>query len=60
MTATVQAVAMALPPLLGIAVGTFGYRGTVLVLLAPVSLVGLAQIIAGRPREKRQGEPVQR
>ncbi len=60
MTATVQAVAMALPPLLGIAVGTFGYRGTFLVLLAPVSLVGLAQIIAGRSRTKRQGESAQR
>ena len=60
MTATVQAVAVALPPLIGASVGTFGYRGAFLVLLAPVSLLGMAQIIAGRSRAKQQSDAAQR
>lgn len=57
MTAVVQAVAVVLPPLLGISVGALGYRETFLVLLAPVALLGLAQVLVGRPREQRQDEP---
>jgi MFS family permease len=56
MTAVVQAVAVVLPPLLGISVGALGYRETFLVLLAPVALLGLAQVLVGRPREQRQDE----
>ena len=54
MTAAVQAMAVVLPPLLGISVDALGYRDTFLVLLAPVSLLGVAQVFAGRSQAKHQ------
>ena len=59
MTATVEAVAVASPPLIGASVSAFGYRGAFLVLLAPVSLLGAAQLFADRSRVKRRGDATQ-